>query len=239
MAAEAWAHQEERGAAVKPLRRECRTVSAYLWKPACVFFVLHARQWVRRAPGIPCSLVFEGRRCCITWAYHAAGMLVACPVAERVTECQTLSVEHRRICEYARAGYTHSLQAGRRRRLPFDRFIGSAAHFVACDRCAHRLKRPPGERTAAGASPTAASGRQHSANGRCGKNAPRGMRRANRRTSHEEICFDRRNDGRAGRGCVRLAGAGRVQGLLRRLAGWRLGRRLRLITGMAADCRSA
>jgi hypothetical protein len=41
------AHQEEHGAAVKPLRRECRVISAYLCWPACVFFVLHARQWVR------------------------------------------------------------------------------------------------------------------------------------------------------------------------------------------------
>jgi hypothetical protein len=32
------AHQEEHGASVKPLRRECRTVSAYLCWPACVFF---------------------------------------------------------------------------------------------------------------------------------------------------------------------------------------------------------
>ena len=52
----------ERGAAVKPLRRECRVISAYLCLPACVFFVLHARQWVRRAPGIPCALSREGRK---------------------------------------------------------------------------------------------------------------------------------------------------------------------------------
>ena len=31
-------------------------ISAYLCWPACVFFVLHAWQWVRRAPGIPCTL---------------------------------------------------------------------------------------------------------------------------------------------------------------------------------------
>src|SRR5579871_2977644 len=46
----------DHGAAVRPLRRECRMISAYLCWPACVFFVLHARQWVRRAPGIPCAL---------------------------------------------------------------------------------------------------------------------------------------------------------------------------------------
>ncbi len=34
-------------------------ISAYLCWPACVFFVLHARQWVRRAPGIPCALCFR------------------------------------------------------------------------------------------------------------------------------------------------------------------------------------
>src|ERR1700748_3487820 len=50
------AHQEEHGAAVKPLRRECRMISAYLCWPARVFFVLRVRQWVRRAPGIPCAL---------------------------------------------------------------------------------------------------------------------------------------------------------------------------------------
>ena len=48
----------ERAISRKPLRRECRVISAYLCWPACVFFVLHARQWVRRAPGIPCALYF-------------------------------------------------------------------------------------------------------------------------------------------------------------------------------------
>jgi hypothetical protein len=44
----------------EPSRRECRVISAYLCWPACVFFVQHARQWVRRAPGIPCTLCFRG-----------------------------------------------------------------------------------------------------------------------------------------------------------------------------------
>ena len=41
------AHQEEHGAAVEPLRRECRMISAYLCWPRVRFFCLHARQWVR------------------------------------------------------------------------------------------------------------------------------------------------------------------------------------------------
>jgi hypothetical protein len=49
----------DHGAAVKPLRRECRVISAYLCWPARVFFLLRVRQWVRRAPGIPCALVFR------------------------------------------------------------------------------------------------------------------------------------------------------------------------------------
>ena len=31
-------------------------ISAYLCWPRVRFFCLHARQWVRRAPGIPCAL---------------------------------------------------------------------------------------------------------------------------------------------------------------------------------------
>ena len=54
------AHQEEHGAAVKPLRRECRSDFG-VPVLACVRLLrLHARQWVRRAPGIPCALRFEG-----------------------------------------------------------------------------------------------------------------------------------------------------------------------------------
>jgi hypothetical protein len=53
----------DHGAAVKPLRRECRVISAYLCWPRVRLFCLHARQWVRRAPGIPCALCFsEGHR---------------------------------------------------------------------------------------------------------------------------------------------------------------------------------
>jgi hypothetical protein len=47
-------HRGERGAAVKPLRRECRSDFG-VPVLACVR-LLHARQWVRRAPGIPCAL---------------------------------------------------------------------------------------------------------------------------------------------------------------------------------------
>ena len=50
------AHQEERGAAVKPLRRECRSDFGVPVLACVRLFVLHARQWVRRAPGIPCAL---------------------------------------------------------------------------------------------------------------------------------------------------------------------------------------
>src|SRR6201994_3191498 len=54
------AHQEERGAAVKPLRRECRSDFGVPVLACVRLFVLHARQWVRRAPGIPCALCLEG-----------------------------------------------------------------------------------------------------------------------------------------------------------------------------------
>jgi hypothetical protein len=61
--------RREREVSRKPLRRECRVISAYLCWPACVFFVLHARQWVR-----PCTrhslrpLVSEGHHRCKTRA---------------------------------------------------------------------------------------------------------------------------------------------------------------------------
>ena len=54
------AHQEEHGAAVKPLRRECRSDFGVPVLACVRLFRLHARQWVRRAPGIPCALVFRG-----------------------------------------------------------------------------------------------------------------------------------------------------------------------------------
>src|ERR1700760_439408 len=54
------AHQEERGAAVKPLRRECRSDFGVPVLACVRLFVLHARQWVRRAPGIPRALSIEG-----------------------------------------------------------------------------------------------------------------------------------------------------------------------------------
>jgi hypothetical protein len=56
-------HQEERGAAVKPLRRECR-----MFRPACTdlwapFLFSPQGLRVRLAPGIPCALCFpEGHR---------------------------------------------------------------------------------------------------------------------------------------------------------------------------------
>jgi len=53
------AHQEEHGAAVKPLRRECRSDFGVPVLACVRVFVLHARQWVRRAPGIPCALCLE------------------------------------------------------------------------------------------------------------------------------------------------------------------------------------
>src|ERR1700742_5150691 len=56
------AHQEERGAAVSPLRRECRSDFGVPVLACVRLFHLHARQWVRRAPGIPCALfIFERR----------------------------------------------------------------------------------------------------------------------------------------------------------------------------------
>src|SRR6201997_2687716 len=53
-------HQGERGAAVKPLRRECRSDFGVPVLACVRLFVLHARQWVRRAPGIPCALGLLG-----------------------------------------------------------------------------------------------------------------------------------------------------------------------------------
>ena len=52
------AHQEEHGAAVTPLCRECRSDFGVPVLACVRLFVLHARQWVRRAPGIPCALCF-------------------------------------------------------------------------------------------------------------------------------------------------------------------------------------
>src|ERR1700748_1681037 len=40
----------------KPLRRECRSDFGVPVLACVRLFVLHARQWVRRAPGIPCAL---------------------------------------------------------------------------------------------------------------------------------------------------------------------------------------
>src|SRR5438105_15936907 len=51
-------HQGERGISRKPLRREGRIVSANLWRLRSCAFFLHARLWVRRAPGFPCALHF-------------------------------------------------------------------------------------------------------------------------------------------------------------------------------------
>jgi len=46
---------------LKPLRRECRADPAYpWWLRSCAFLFSHARLRARRAPGIPCALVFEG-----------------------------------------------------------------------------------------------------------------------------------------------------------------------------------
>ena len=56
------AHQEEHGAAVKPLRRECRSDFGVPVLACVRLFHLHAWQWVRRAPGIPCALGLFGRR---------------------------------------------------------------------------------------------------------------------------------------------------------------------------------
>src|SRR5437764_4023747 len=51
-------HRGERGISRKPLRREGRSVSANLWRLRSCAFFLHARLWVRRAPGFPCALHF-------------------------------------------------------------------------------------------------------------------------------------------------------------------------------------
>jgi hypothetical protein len=53
-------HRGERGAAVKPSRRECRDVSATCGDYARVLFCLHARLRVRKTPGIPCALFSSG-----------------------------------------------------------------------------------------------------------------------------------------------------------------------------------
>jgi hypothetical protein len=51
----------DHGAAVKPLRRECRSDFGVPVLTCVRLFRLHARQWVRRAPGIPCALCFFKR----------------------------------------------------------------------------------------------------------------------------------------------------------------------------------
>src|ERR1700736_689266 len=71
------AHQEEHGAAVKPLRRECRSDFGVPVLACVRLFVLHAWQWVRRAPGIPCALCFRGPPICKARTRNrAAGMLL-------------------------------------------------------------------------------------------------------------------------------------------------------------------
>jgi hypothetical protein len=52
------AHQEEHGAAVKPLRRECRVISAYLCWPACVFFVCTQGSGCGVHPAFPAPSAF-------------------------------------------------------------------------------------------------------------------------------------------------------------------------------------
>jgi hypothetical protein len=54
------AHQEEHGAAVKPLRRECRVISAYLCWPACVSFVCTQGSGCGVHPAFPAPSAFEG-----------------------------------------------------------------------------------------------------------------------------------------------------------------------------------
>jgi hypothetical protein len=68
----------DHGAAVKPLRRECRTCFG-LTCLSCVHFPFsHTSLRVRPAPGAPCALVFhEGqRRCKARTRNRAAGMLL-------------------------------------------------------------------------------------------------------------------------------------------------------------------
>src|SRR5580704_14504273 len=82
------AHQEEHGAAVSPLRRECRSDFGVPVLACVRLFCLHARQWVRRAPGIPCALCFrEGAtRICITRtqiAPRGCGAMFSTVVAEQ------------------------------------------------------------------------------------------------------------------------------------------------------------
>jgi hypothetical protein len=48
----------------KPLKPLARGMPDYIGEPvvtnSCVYLHLHARLWVRRAPGIPCALCFDG-----------------------------------------------------------------------------------------------------------------------------------------------------------------------------------
>src|SRR6202021_718110 len=45
---------------LKPLRREGRVSRRTCGDYSCAFYPLHTRLRVRRAPGFPCALVFEG-----------------------------------------------------------------------------------------------------------------------------------------------------------------------------------
>ena len=54
--------RREREVSRKPLRRECRSDFGVPVLDCVRLFVLHAWQWVRRAPGIPCALCFSRTR---------------------------------------------------------------------------------------------------------------------------------------------------------------------------------
>src|SRR5262249_4388958 len=53
------AHRGERGISLKPSRRECRIVSAYLWFLTRVLSTSHTRLRVRSSTGTPCALRFS------------------------------------------------------------------------------------------------------------------------------------------------------------------------------------
>ncbi len=68
---------------VKPSRRECRTVRRTCGDYARTLFYLRTRLRVRRAPGIPCALVFEGFDFARLGRVRVAGRVKLCMYLDR------------------------------------------------------------------------------------------------------------------------------------------------------------
>ena len=80
---------------LKPLRRGCRVIPAVTVVTTLVWFLFlpHARLRVRRAPGIPCALVFEAKDSCTTRTQSRRENADVCPgvIASEAKQSTTAS----------------------------------------------------------------------------------------------------------------------------------------------------